>query len=198
MPFITEELWQKAAPLAGRTGETIMLQAYPQADANRIDEAAIAEMEWVKSFIMGVRRIRSEMNIAPSQGVPVQLANGAEADAVYLQRHRAAIASLARIDAFTWLNEDDPRPEAATALVGSLKILIPLAGLIDKEAELARLSKEMDKLRKDEHKIAGKLDNPDFVAKAPADVVDKERQRLDALRYSLNELESQYQLIQRI
>jgi valyl-tRNA synthetase len=191
MPFITEELWQRIAPLAGRQGDTIMLQPWPEPEADRIDTAAEAELEWVKQFIMGVRQIRSEMNIKPGQPLPVLLQNGSDIDRQRLQRNQTFLESLARLDSVTWLEPGDDAPESATALIGDMKLLIPLAGLIDKEAELARLEKNIGRLRDEVLRIAKKLDNPNFVDRAPEAVVNKERDKLLEAESALASLEAQ-------
>ena len=134
IPFITEEIWQRVAPLAGREGNTIMLQTWPEQDTAKLDQDAVAEMAWVKEFVLGIRKIRSGMNIKPSKQLQVLLQNGSEQDALRLQNNRHYIESLARVDSITWLETDDA-PESATALVGEMKVLIPMAGLIDKDAE---------------------------------------------------------------
>ncbi|MDP3839172.1 MAG: class I tRNA ligase family protein, partial [Methylococcales bacterium] len=125
MPFITEEIWQRVAPLAGITGDTIMLQAYPVYDETQIDNAAIAQTQWLMQFILGVRRIRGEMNIAPSKPLPVLLQDGSESDQQSLTNNQSFLQKLARLESITWLNPDDVTPESAIALVGDMKILIP-------------------------------------------------------------------------
>jgi valyl-tRNA synthetase len=196
MPFITEEIWQRVAPLAGIEGDTIMLQAYPVADEALIDNNAIAETQWIMQFILGVRRIRGEMNIAPSKPLPVLLQNGSAADEQSLSNNRSYLQKLARLESLTWLNADEITPESAIALLGELKILIPIAGLIDKEAELVRLDKEIQKIVKELPRIEGKLSNPSFVDKAPQDVIDKEKAKLADLHSILNNLEQQRSKIQ--
>ena len=191
MPFITEELWQRVAPLAGKSGDTIMLQPWPQPEEERIDPAAEAELEWVQQFIMGVRQIRSEMNIKPGQPLPVLLQNGDASDRERLQRNQTFLESLARLESVTWLEPGEEAPESATALIGDMKLLIPLAGLIDKEAELARLEKNIARLRDEVLRIAKKLDNPNFVNRAPEAVVNKERDKLVDTESALASLEAQ-------
>jgi len=191
MPFITEEIWQRVAPLAGIHADTIMLQPYPIADETLVDASAITEANWVMSFILGVRRIRGEMNIAPGKPLPVLLQNGSATDQQYLTNNTVYLKKLGRLESITWLNSDDITPESAIALVGEMKILIPMAGLIDKEAELARLEKEIQKIKNDLPRVEGKLSNPTFIDKAPADVIDKEKAKLADLRSSLNNLEQQ-------
>jgi len=190
MPFITEELWQRVAPLAGKSGDTIMLEPYPQAQAEKIEVETEQEIEWVKQFILGVRRIRAEMDIAPSKPLPVLLQNGSSDDQQKWQTHSSIITRIARLETVTWL-ETEEAPESAIALVGEMQILIPLAGLIDKEAELKRLNKELEKLHKELGKCTAKLDNPKFTERAPAEIVEKERQRVADMSASLQQLEAQ-------
>jgi valyl-tRNA synthetase len=191
MPFITEEIWQRVAPLAGRAGATLMLQPYPAVDESLIDDAAEAELRWVMDVVLGVRRIRGEMNIAPSRALPVLLQHGSETDRTYLERHRVFLHTLARLESVHWLEPGDPAPEAAMALVGEVKVLIPLSGLIDKAAESARLEREIERQRRDLERSAAKLTNPNFVDRAPAEVVAKERGRIEELEAAVGKLEEQ-------
>jgi valyl-tRNA synthetase len=190
MPFITEEIWQSVAPLAGKQGETIQLQPYPQSDKSKIDPQAIEELEWVKAFIMGVRRIRAELNIAPGKPLCALLQNWSEADRACYERSQALIDALARLESTAWLDQQEA-PESAIALVGEMKILIPLGGLIDKDAELSRLEKDTSKLRVALERGEAKLNNASFIERAPPEIVDKERARVDELRVSLRHLEEQ-------
>ncbi|MDD2815287.1 MAG: valine--tRNA ligase [Thiotrichaceae bacterium] len=198
IPYITEELWQAVAPLAGKQGATIMQQPYPTLQTELVDQDALQEIQWAKQFILGVRRIRSEMDINPSKLLPVLLQNGSDLDQTRLAKHQQVVRSLARIEAITWLNNEDNAPESATALVGEMRVLIPLAGLIDKEAELKRLTKEIEKIRKDYDKSLAKLQNPQFTDRAPAEVVQKEQQRVAEMQASISQLESQFTKIQAI
>ena len=143
------------------------------------------------AFILGIRRIRGEMNIAPAKPLPILIENGSTQDKAFLNNNMAYLKKLGRLESITWLSSDDDAPESAIALVDEMKILIPLAGLIDKEAELARLDKEIQKINKDMPRIVGKLNNPKFMDKAPADVVDKEKAKLVALESSLKNLKEQ-------
>ena len=198
MPFITEEIWQTVAPLAGKSGDTIMLQPYPQPDEAFVDNAANADIEWLKSFIVGVRNIRGEMNIPPGKALPVLVRNGSDNDKSRLDNNAPFLTQLAKLDSITWLSEGDNAPVAATSLVGSMEILVPMAGLIDQEAELKRLTKEIEKLDKDLARIRGKLSNAAFVDKAPADVVAKERAKQAGLEESLQQLKQQEQRISQL
>ncbi len=142
-------------------------------------------------FVLGVRRIRGEMNIPPGKPLPVLLAHTSERDRVWLAANRQYLSFLSRLESVTVLPENDEGPESATTLVGGMKVLIPLAGLIDKAAEVARLEKEITRLKADVERTEAKLANPSFVDKAPEAVVAKERTRLDDNRAALGKLEQQ-------
>ncbi|KJZ15452.1 valyl-tRNA synthetase [Marinomonas sp. S3726] len=191
MPFLTEEIWQKIAPMAGVEGDTVMMAAYPQAETAKQDESAEADVEWIKNVIVGIRNIRGEMDIAPSKALNVLMRNGSEQDKSRLQSNMNFLQKLAKLESVTWLNEGDEVPMSATALVGDMEVLVPMAGLIDKDAELARLQKEIDKASKDLQRIQGKLGNESFVAKAPAAVVEKEQAKLADLTLTVAKLNEQ-------
>jgi len=191
MPFITEELWQRVAPLAGIKGETIMQQAYPVSSEAMIDKAAEEELEWVKTFVNGIRRIRSESDIAPGKPLPVILQNASDNDKSLFEKNESFVYSLARIESVNFISNDEAAPESSTALVGEMKILIPLAGLIDKDAELARLNKEIGKLESNLEKTNAKLGNPGFVDKAPEAVVTKEKERAAEMESAVQNLKQQ-------
>jgi valyl-tRNA synthetase len=195
MPYITEEIWQRVAPLAGVSGETIMLQPFPAADETRIDSAAVAEMEWLMQFILGVRRIRGEMNIAPGKPLDVLLQNAGDRDKRWLEASRQSLNTLGRLASIEVLAADAEAPESATALVGEMKVLIPMAGLIDKEAELVRLEKELDKLTRELEKSQNKLANKNFVERAPSAVVEKEKKRAEEQRKAIAQLNEQLEKI---
>ena len=197
IPYITEELWQHVAPLAGVSGETIMQQPYPQFDPNKLDEKAVTDLEWVKTFVVGVRRIRSEMDIAPGKALPVLLQNYADNDKNLYSENESFVNTLAKLESVIWL-EDDDAPESATALVGDMKILIPLAGLIDKDAEIARLEKEIGKISANLEKSQAKMGNASFVDKAPEAVVAKERARIEEMQTAINGLNEQLDKIKAI
>ena len=195
IPYITEEIWQRVAPLAGVAGRTIMVQPWPEADSALIDADAIEEMEWVRQFILGVRKIRSGMNIEPRKPLPVLLQDADEADRKRLARNRRYLETVGRMASIEVLADGEAAPEAATELVGNMKILIPMAGLIDKEAEQARLEKEIGKDEKTLAAVEKKLANPDFVHRAPPEVVDKERHKAGELRAKLAQLRAQLEKI---
>ncbi|MEJ2650220.1 MAG: valine--tRNA ligase [Gammaproteobacteria bacterium] len=191
MPFITEEIWQRVAPLAGKQGATLMLQAYPHSEEALVDPGAVTEMGWLTEFILGIRKIRGEMNIAPRKPLAVLLQNYSEQDRLRVEATRPYTSFLCSLETISFLEPDTTAPESATALVGEMKVLIPMAGLIDKEAELARLNKEIVKLRSDISRCEQKLQNPSFVDKAPGQVVAKERQRLADMHSALDKLQEQ-------
>ena len=198
MPFITEEVWQRVATFAGKQGDTIMHQPYPRIDTQYQDAAAVAEMTWIQNVILGVRKIRSGMNIPPSKPLPVLMQNGSVHDARYLEKYRGYLTSLAKLEGITWLAATDTAPESATALVGDMRVLIPLAGLIDKDAEMARLGKEIERLGKELEKLKARLALPGFADRAPPEVVAKERARVTELETSLVNLDAQRGRIARL
>jgi valyl-tRNA synthetase len=195
MPYITEELWQRVAPLAGVEGETVMRRRYPQSDPALVDDDALVEIEWLKKFVMGVRQIRSEMDIKPGKPLPVICQNGSADDRRCIERNLELLRALARLESITWLEDDQPAPESATSLVGEMKLLIPLAGLIDKQAELQRLQKNIQKHEQDVERISAKLANENFVSRAPAKVVDREKEKLADAQSALNSLRDQAERI---
>ncbi|MCE8030906.1 valine--tRNA ligase [Halomonas daqingensis] len=182
MPFISEEIWQRVAPLAGKAAgdgrESIMAQPWPVAEQEKIDEQATRDIEWLKGVIVAVRNVRAEMNIAPGKPLDVLLTKGSQADRERLEANRLFLAKLAKLESATWLDDPSQAPLSATQLVGDMEVLVPMADLIDKDAELARLAKEIDKQDKLIGGIENKLGNESFVAKAPEAVVEKERGKL--------------------
>jgi valyl-tRNA synthetase len=191
IPYITEEIWQRVAPLAGVEGETIMLQSYPEYNGDLVNRQATDDIDWAMAFILGVRRIKAEMDIAPGKPVPVLLSHASSEDEQRLEAARPYINFLAKTESIELLQPGKHEPESAIALVGEMKILIPLAGLIDKDAELTRLQKEIDKLEKETVRLNGKLSNSSFVEKAPEAVVNKEREKLSEAEKALAHLAEQ-------
>jgi valyl-tRNA synthetase len=193
LPFITEEIWQTIAPFAGielkAEGDTIMLQPFPVADESKIDSEALTDIEWLKTVIVGVRNIRGEMNISPAKALPIYMTKGDANDQRRLEENRQFLSKLASLESITWLDNPQDAPLCATALAGDLEILVPMAGLIDVDAELARLDREIDKNALEAKKLTGKLSNAKFVDNAPAEVVAKERQKLSDFESSLAQLQ---------
>lgn len=177
---------------------TIMTQPYPEAMTAAVNQAVIDEMEWVKTFILGIRQIRSGMDIKPGRPLPVLLQHASAQDQARLSRNRNCIDFLARIESIRVLADTEQAPESATALVGNMQVLIPMAGLIDVEAEVARLTREIEKSRAEVARVEAKLSNASFVDKAPPAVVQKERDRIAELNGALQSLESQRERIRKI
>ncbi|MCW8330379.1 valine--tRNA ligase [Photobacterium sp. SDRW27] len=192
LPYITESIWQSVKPLVeGVEGETIMTQALPQFNEANFDEAVIADIEWVKAFITSIRNLRAEYDIAPSKPLDVMLKAADEKDAARLEANRTVLMSLAKLEDIKVLADGEETPACATALVGKSELMIPMAGLIDKDAELTRLAGEVKKTQGEIKRIEGKLGNEGFVAKAPEAVVAKEREKLEGYKETLVKLEEQ-------
>jgi len=198
MPFITETIWQRVVPLTNfaKIDDSIMVQSFPQFDTSLCDDKAIADLEWVKQFIVAIRNIRGEMDIAPSKPLPVLLKNVNSEDQRRLDENQQFLSALAKLKSIEVLADKINGPASATAVVGELSVLIPMAGLIDKDAELARLAKAVDKLKQDIARTQGKLNNEKFVAKAPAAVIDKEKAKLADAQSSVEKLVKQQVQIQ--
>ena len=165
MPFITDTLWRRIAPLAAKTGDTIMLQPFPEADLQRIDQDALDEIAWIQEVVTGVRTIRGEMNIEPGKPLPLLLQNLSTQDHGYLKENTTTLSQLARLEMITLLGDEEEAPESATALVGRMKVLVPLGSVIDAGAEIKRLDKEIDRVTHEINRVKGKLDNPHLLKK---------------------------------
>ncbi|MCG9627897.1 valine--tRNA ligase [Vibrio mediterranei] len=196
LPYITETIWQSVKPLVdGVEGDTIMLQALPQFEEANFNQEALDDIEWVKAFITSIRNLRAEYDIAPSKALDVMLKVADDKDAVRLEANKAVLVSLAKLEDIKVLTAGEDTPACATALVGKSELMIPMAGLIDKDAELDRLAKEIAKTQGEVKRIEGKLGNEGFVAKAPEAVVAKEREKLEGYKEMLVKLEEQKQTI---
>ena len=191
MPFITESIWQQVREGAGKQGPTIMVQPFPMAQADRIDGDSLTEMEWVKNFILGVRKIRGEMDIKPKVRLDVLLSAGDPSDDERAHRHARYLSSLAGLNSIERLAEGLDAPESAKVLLSGLEVLIPLEGLIDKDAEIARIDKEIKRLEKDLTRATGKLGNEKFMARAPDHVVEQERGRVAQFEEEIKALRQQ-------
>jgi valyl-tRNA synthetase len=177
VPFVTEELWLALGAKSGKPSATIMVESFPDPEDFSRDDEATAEIEWLKGFVVGVRQIRGEMNLSPGRPLPLRLAGGSELDRQRVTRNRAAIDRLARIENIEWIEAATALRGVATTLLGDLRILIPLAGLVDPAREIDRLEKQIRKIADDLAQTERKLGNERFVANAPADIVAKERDR---------------------
>ncbi len=195
MPFITEEIWQRVAPLAGVSGVTIMRQPYPISDKQAIDETAELELDWIKGFVLGIRQIRGEMNISPGRELPVLLQDASETDRHLAGLHGRFLLRMVRIAEIRPLADGETAPPAAAVLLGNMRILVPMEGVIDVDAELDRLQRQRDKLVADLGKAEKKLSNQNFVNNAPADVVEKERQRLQEFGSAIGKIDEQLEVM---
>ncbi|MFC6841330.1 valine--tRNA ligase [Xanthomonas theicola] len=179
-PFVTEELWQQVAPRLCIAAPTISLQPYPR--AGDLDVAAYAgaeaDIEWLKAMVSALRRVRSELNVPPARLVPLLLQGGQADDRMRVERFASQLKFLLRLEAIQWLDGARDAPPAAAAIVGELRLLVPLQGLVDLDAERTRLDKEIKRVDAEIGKCNGKLGNTTFVQNAPAAVVEQERMRL--------------------
>ncbi|AYG99886.1 valine--tRNA ligase [Pectobacterium parmentieri] len=179
IPFITETIWLRVKALKGINDDTIMLQPFPEFDTAQEDTLALNDLEWIKQAIIAVRNIRAEMNIAPGKPLEVLLRDATAEAQRRVEENRSFIQTLARLENITLLPAGDKGPVSVTKLIDGAELLIPMAGLIDKAAELDRLAKEVAKIEAEIERIASKLSNEGFVARAPEAVVAKEREKLD-------------------
>ncbi|GAB3418629.1 MULTISPECIES: valine--tRNA ligase [Erwinia] len=195
IPFITETIWQQVKVLKNISDDTIMLQPMPEFSASRVDAAAMADTEWLKQAIVAVRNIRNEMNISPAKPLDVLL-RGASADVVRrVNDNHNFLKTLARLTTLALLPAGEKGPVAVTKLVDGAELLIPMADLVDKAAELERLAKEVAKVEVEMEKITTKLGNEGFVARAPEAVVAKERERLADFEQAKSKLIEQQAVI---
>ena len=214
IPFITEELWQKVAPLLNRHGETIMLQPYPSTEeiarivskeftfpvdwqeVVRSNADALAEMEWLKSFVLGIRRIRAERDIAPRKPLDIKVKGGSEQEQAWLQANSSQIQVLTSVNDIARVDVEPD--DAVTAQAGSMTQMVPLADLIDPGAETDKLNKELARFNADRDRLSGKLQNRNFIDKAPPEIVQKERDKLADMDASANRLAEQLERISKL
>ena len=196
IPFITEELWQKVAPLISREADTIMLQKYPTPEELEADNEAIHEIEWIKEFILGVRRIRAERDIPPGKPLAVKVKGGNTQEQAWLERNTHYLQDLGRIESILIIKQEPD--DAVVALAGEMTLLVPLADLIDPKAEIERLEKELDKRNNDKQRIEGKLANKNFTDKAPEEVVEKQKVKLKEINGDIDKLQAQLERIKKL
>ncbi|MDT8319974.1 MAG: class I tRNA ligase family protein, partial [Xanthomonadales bacterium] len=194
IPFISEEIWQRVREPLSIEGGSIMVQPFPE--AGPLDEDAERDIEWVKGVVQGVRRIRSELNLPPGKPLPVLLQAGGQSDRQRQLRFETVLAQLGRIQSLEWVDPDADTAQCAVSLVGDLKVLIPLKGLVDVREELARLQRQLEKEQTELQKSASKLANSRFVENAPADVVEQERQRLASHQAHVQSLRAQIEQLE--
>ena len=195
MPFITEEIWQRVAPLAGRSGPSIMLEPYPAPQAELEDAQAVEHMTWLKDLVLAIRRVRGELDLPPGRQIRILLVGPSDTVRRRLAAGDAYVRALARVSVIDTLEAEAPTPKSATALVGELEILVPLEGIIDKDAEIGRLERQLHKLGKNLDRSRARIGNPSFRDRAPAEVVEKERRRAAELESSIGKLEAQLETL---
>ncbi len=178
IPFITEEIFEQCNVITSRNNTSLMTQPYPQVIHNLISIKAEAEIKWLQTFILGIRQIRGEMNIPPSKPLPCFVQNFNATDEQYLANNISILNSVAKMHNINKLSTTEQAPESATALVNDMKIFIPLTGLIDKNQEVIRLNKEIEKLEKQKSQFEGKLNNENFIKGAPKAIINIEKERL--------------------
>ena len=191
MPFITEEVWQKIAPLININGQSIMMESYPTYDPENIDEEAEEHIEWLKGVILSIRNIRGEMDISPAKSINILLRNGSLTDKERMEIHKPYLQKLAKLKDISWLEDGHEAPASATQRFDELEILVPLEGLIDVDAERSRLMKEINKLLSGLKAVETKLNNKKFVNNAPSSIVIKEREKKNQISSTLESFETQ-------
>ena len=191
MPFITEEVWQKIAPLISINGQSIMMESYPTYDRENIDEEAEEHIEWLKGVILSIRNIRGEMDISPAKSINILLRNGSLTDKERMEIHKPYLQKLAKLKDIGWLEDGHEAPVSATQRFDELEILVPLEGLIDVDAERSRLMKEINKLLSGLKAVETKLNNKKFVNNAPSSIVIKEREKKNQISSTLESFETQ-------
>ena len=191
LPYITETIWHRVKPLAGVEGETIMLQPFPQTSAN-VDQQAMQDMEWLKRVILAIRNVRGEMDLSPNKPLPLLISHYDEMARGRIETNTTFLQSLAKLEKIDYLAEGEEPPASMTSLVDSMQLHIPMAGLIDKDAELKRLDKALQKAEQEQKRLSGKLSNENFVSKAPEAVIAKEREKLAEAEEALAQLKQQH------
>ncbi|WP_298980397.1 valine--tRNA ligase [uncultured Psychrobacter sp.] len=192
MPYLTEEIWQTIAPLLDRKNtDSIVIADYPQTDSELISEQIESDMDWLQELIASVRNIRGEMKLGNAVRLPVLLQNISDEEEQRLSRIANQFKALAKVESLTILKDGDEVPLSSSSMVGQLRVLVPMKGLIDPTAELKRLGKSFDKLQKQAEGISRKLSNEGFVSKAPAEVVDAEKAKLAELEGQLTAMTAQ-------
>ena len=191
IPFITEEIFEQSQKIQSQSNNKLISQSFPEAQKELFDDNAEAEINWFKGFILGIRKIRGEMNIPPGKPLPCFIKNFNDQDKTYIDSNKSTLSTIAKLDSIELLTPQDEEDDSAIALVGEMKILIPLAGLIDKSAEQDRLNKEIEKLHKLRSQFSAKLSNEKFINGAPEAIINNEKEKLASTESALKDLEQQ-------
>ena len=195
IPFITEEIFEQAQKIQSKSHDKLISQPFPESQDELFDDNAEAEINWLKEFILGIRKIRGEMNISPGKPLPCFIKNFSTQDKDYIDSNTSTLLTIAKLDSIEILSVEDEEDESAIALVGEMKILIPLAGLIDKGAEQERLNKEIEKLLRLKSQFSAKLGNEKFINGAPEAIINNEKEKLASTESTLKDLEQQLEKI---
>jgi valyl-tRNA synthetase len=190
-PFITEEIWQRVADITHPALGSIMIMAYPEVDAGRIDETAEKDMAWLQSVIVALRNIRGEMGISPKVALPVLIKHADEATVNRFKQYSVFMNKMANIGEMTFLTPEAALPATASALIENVELHVPLADFIDKEAELARIAKLLTKNMQELQKISQKLSDSHYTERAPEAVVLKDKARVEELTALVSGLQAQ-------
>ena len=191
IPFITEEIFEQCRNFTNDSSERLIVKPFPIVDEALYCAPAESEIVWLQDFILGIRQVRGEMNIPPGKILPCFIQNLNSQDEVFVSNNMSILLTLGKLENITQLNKNEPAPESATTLVGEMRVLIPLTGLIDKNQEITRLNKEINKLTLQQRQFSGKLSNEKFITAAPRAVVEKERQKLALVKQALDDLKLQ-------
>jgi valyl-tRNA synthetase len=191
IPFITEEVYQHCNEISPQGYDSLMEKPFPISEPGLVSVDAEEELSWVQTFVLGIRQIRGEMNIPPSKLLPCFVQNYSSKDEKFLKGNDNILISLAKLENIEKIKHSEDAPESATALVGDMKILIPLSGLIDKDKEASRLLKEIGKLTKLESQFSNKLNNEKFISGAPEKVINNEKEKLRSTQSAIMDLSAQ-------
>ena len=195
IPFITEEIFEQSRDFTNDASERLIVKPFPVVDEALYCASAEFEIAWLQDFILGIRQVRGEMNIAPGKILPCFIQKLSAQDETFVSNNLSILLTLGKLENITQLKKNESAPESATTLVGEMKVLVPLEGLIDKNQEIARLNKEIQKLTLRQQQFSGKLSNEKFITAAPATVVEKERQKLASVEQNLDDLKLQLEKI---
>ncbi len=198
IPFITEEIFEQSQKLLSKSDDKLITQSFPEVEKSLINNDAETEIHWLKEFILGIRKIRGEMNISPGKPLPCYIKDFNAKDEAYIDHNKSILFTLAKLDSIDLLSPNDEEAESAIALVGEMKILIPIAGLIDKGAEQDRLNKEIEKLLRLQSQFSAKLNNTKFINGAPETVVNNEKEKLATTEAALKDLQQQLEKISKL
>ena len=193
IPFITEEIWQSMNEENGK--RSIMKTSFPSSNDWSADETGARKSEWLKDFVSSVRQIRSEMNIPPKQSISIIIQDASSSDHEKLDTLGSFIRNLGSVESITHKESSDDLPKSAIALLGEMKVFIPLAGLVDIEEEKSRLEKKLSKLNKELESVENRLSNDAFIKKAPIEVVDDLKAKFKGLVSDQSRIEEQIKLL---